>query len=111
MRVLRIIAVFAVPVTIYIAWCEIRIAREKDEFNAFREVHNDTKIIGRTEQDIVRMYGSPFNIDRSYGGEIESITYLDPGYWYYCHISMKSGVAVRVSFEGLAIPPGPKYSE
>src|SRR5690348_1472645 len=74
----------------------IRIARA--ETREYREQHSEAKILGKTADEIIAMYGKPYAAERGPDGKPVFIMYQQVKHGQYCGIGLKDGVAVNVSF-------------
>lgn len=90
---------------VVVAVVALRIAnhvrRDLAEMSEFREEHSEAKILGKTADEIIVMYGKPYGgIQRDDAGVPATIVYRQEKYPQYCGIGIKDGRAIRVSFSG-----------
>jgi hypothetical protein len=74
----------------------VRVARA--ETRAYREQHSETKIVGKTADEIIAMYGEPYTGERGPDGEPVFIMYKQVKHGQYCGIDFKDGLATKASF-------------
>jgi hypothetical protein len=81
-------------------WVRNAVRGYQAEAQQWRDVHDSSKIVDRSADDIVREYGKPFSIKRADDGAVQLIVYKDAPHGQYCGIEVEGGVARRVSFWG-----------
>ena len=79
-------------------WVANVVRRARAEVREYREQHAEAKIVGKTAEEIIAMYGEPYAGERGADGKFVFIMYKQVEHGQYCRIRFEAGVAVRVSF-------------
>jgi hypothetical protein len=66
----------------------------------YQAAHSAAKVVGKTAEQIVSMYGPPYAMERGEDGKAIAIMYKDVKHGQYCGIHFEKGLAVGVSFWG-----------
>ena len=74
----------------------VRVARA--EAREWREQRGEAKIVGKTADEIVATFGTPYAAERGPDGKPAFIMYKQVKHGQYCGIAIKDGVAVNVSY-------------
>ena len=83
-----------------VGWLVNEIKIFKSGAREYQDTHSAAKIVGKTAEEIVALYGEPVTINRDAIGTPDLIIYKDVKHGQYCSIGLKDGVAVSVSFHG-----------
>jgi hypothetical protein len=81
-------------------WVRNAVRGYQAEAQQWRDAHAESKIVGKTADEILREFGKPLNVARSDDGATRQILYKDPPHGQYCGIELEGGVARKVSFWG-----------
>ena len=65
---------------------------------AFKETYSAEKVVGKSKDEIMRLYGQPRFVLRDEYGRVQIVVYNED--WHYCNIHLRDDVAESVSFEG-----------
>ncbi len=90
-----IIIAFMTALTI---WLGIILHRAKVEAVEWQDAHSAAKIVGKTADQIVAIYGKPDSSERGPDGKLDNITYKDARGGQDCGISIQNAVATDVYF-------------
>lgn len=100
-------SLFALPALVIVVlgvgagalWVTNRVRVARLEVEEYREAHSEAKIVGKTANEIIAMYGKPYASERGPDGTFVFIMYKQVEHGQYCGIALKGGVAVNVSFD------------
>lgn len=73
----------------------VRVARI--EARQWREERSAAKIVGKTADEVVATFGTPYAAERGPDGEPALIVYKQVKHGQYCGIAIKGGMAADVS--------------
>jgi hypothetical protein len=79
-------------------WIANAVRTARAETREYREQHSESRTVGKTADEIIATYGRPCAAERGSDGKPVFIMYKQVKHGQYCGISLKDGVAVRVSF-------------
>ena len=80
-----------------VAWVAGVVRAHRAEVARFREEHSEARIVGKTAEAIIAVYGEPY-WQRGPEGNPEAIVYKQLEHGQYCDIELVDGVAVGVNF-------------
>jgi hypothetical protein len=81
-----------------VLWLANAVRTARAETREYREQHSEAKIVGKTADEIIAMFGEPYAAERGSDGKAVFIMYKQVKHGQYCGIALKDGVAVNVSF-------------
>ena len=82
-----------------VLWLANAVHVARAETRAWREERSEAKIVGKTSDEIIAMYGKPYSAERGSNGGYTFIMYKQVKHGQYCGIVMKDDVAVKVGFD------------
>src|SRR5688500_1511252 len=68
------------------------------EARKWREQRSEARIVGKTADEIIATFGTPYAAERGPDGKPAFIMYKQVKHGQYCGIAIKDGVAMNVSF-------------
>ncbi len=68
------------------------------EIRQYKQEHSSDRIVGKTPDEVVAMFGEPHLQQRDAGGKTTLMTYRESTRGLRCEIVFLNGVATRVSF-------------
>lgn len=80
-----------------VTWVACVVRTHRAEVSQFREEHSAARIVGKTAEEIIAVYGQPY-WQRGPDGNPEAIVYKQLKHGQYCDIELVDGVAVGVYF-------------
>jgi hypothetical protein len=93
-----VIAVIVLAVGGGVLWVTNTVRVVRAEAREWREEHSEAKIVGKTADDIIATFGTPYAAERGPNGKPTVILYKQVKHGQYCGIAIRDGVAVSVSF-------------
>jgi len=76
-----------------------RVASGRAEIRKYRDEHSAARIVGKTSEEIISIYGKPYSASKGSDGKPELIMYKQVEHGQYCTIVLKEGIATGVYFD------------
>lgn len=81
-----------------VLWLANAVRAARAEAAEWREERSEVKIVGKTADEIIAMFGKPYSEKRGPDRKPAFIMYKQVKHGQYCGIAFKDGFAVNVSF-------------